>query len=206
MNVSMLWNHGSKYTPKSLNYYFISQKASASGRLWPQTPYHASYFSNIEQFPDIEYLISISHEGSWTWSRTMMHVVIYFKCLPHICTKINGLKFDFLKISAESLTEPPSQTHPRFFSDFALSFGFAFNSQTRRAFDLGVTLNFRLENLICPQNEFLDQLHSRATEHGATQLSVLNPFWHSLCNMACTLSFIYFKHSSHSYHNRQSIT
>ena len=26
-----------------------------------------------------------------------MHVVVYFKCLPQICTKMNGFKFDFSK-------------------------------------------------------------------------------------------------------------
>ena len=27
-----------------------------------------------------------------------MHVIIHFKCLPQICTKMNGFKFDFSKI------------------------------------------------------------------------------------------------------------
>ena len=34
--------------------------------------------------------------GNWTWSRTK-HVIIDLKCLPQICTKMNGFKFDFPK-------------------------------------------------------------------------------------------------------------
>ena len=38
---------------KGLNYYFIGQKASASGGLRPQIHYHVLYFSKIKQFLDI---------------------------------------------------------------------------------------------------------------------------------------------------------
>ena len=34
--------------------------------------------------------------GDWTWSRTK-HVIIDLKCLPQICTKMNGFTFDFPK-------------------------------------------------------------------------------------------------------------
>ena len=40
------------------------------------------------------------------------HVVIYFKFLLQICTKMNGFKFHFSK----TFTEPLRQTFPRFFS------------------------------------------------------------------------------------------
>jgi hypothetical protein len=43
---------------KDLKYYFISQKASVSGRRSP-APYHVLYFSKNKQFPKIKYLISI---------------------------------------------------------------------------------------------------------------------------------------------------
>ena len=110
---------------KGLNYYIISQKASASGGRSPPDPQlFFLFFSKIKQFPEIKYLIhifvhilfcswmclficSFVHEwtfvhlfmnvGNWTCSRTM-HVVVYFKRLPQICTKMNGFKFDFLKI------------------------------------------------------------------------------------------------------------
>ena len=73
--------------------------------------------------------------GSWTWSRTM-HVIIYFKYLPQICTKMNDFKFDF---SWEGLTEPPPQTHPRVFSGFALGSSSALNSLAK----LLIVLHFK---------------------------------------------------------------
>ena len=67
--------------------------------------------------------------GNWKCSRTM-HVVVYFKCLPQICTKMNGFKFDFSKIFWGGAHRAPSpDPSPRFFSGFALGSGFALNSQ-----------------------------------------------------------------------------
>ena len=101
-----------------------------------------------------------------------MHVVVYFKCLPQICTKMNGFKFDFSKIfwgGAHRASSPDPS--PRFFSGFALGSGFALNSQALRAFesgfaldsralralDSGFALNFRLKTWFGPpQNKFLD--------------------------------------------------
>ena len=50
---------------KGLNYYFISQKASASGELRPWDPYHVLYFSEIKHFPDMN-LFNI--DFSWMWA------------------------------------------------------------------------------------------------------------------------------------------
>ena len=94
-----------------------------------------------------------------------------YNCLPQICTKMNGFKFDFSKISGEGLTELSPQTSLPFFPGFTLSSGFALNSQALHAFDSafaldsralralfsGFALNFRLQNMVWPlHNKFLD--------------------------------------------------
>ena len=99
-----------------LKYYFISlyQKASASeawGDLVPQTPYHVLYLIKIKQFPDIKYLISTFHECGQLHEHGLesrpVHVVIYIKCLPQICTNRNGFKFDFSKKNWKRGSSPP---------------------------------------------------------------------------------------------------
>ena len=80
-----------------------------------------------------------------------MHVVIYFKWLPQICTKMSGFKFDFSKIFWGGAHRAPSpDPSPRFSSGFALGLGFALDSRALRALDSGFALNFRLENLVWP--------------------------------------------------------
>ena len=101
-----------------------------------------------------------------------MHVVVYFKRLPQICTKMNDFKFDFSKNFWGAHRAPSPDPSSRFFLGFALGSGFALNSQVLRAFDSGFALdsralraldsgfalNFRLENLVWPlqKNKFLD--------------------------------------------------
>ena len=79
--------------------------------------------------------------GSWTCSRTM-HV--YIKCLPQICTKMNGFKFDFSKNFWAGAHRAPSPDISRFFLGFALGSGFALNSQALHAFDSGFALDSRV--------------------------------------------------------------
>ena len=80
-----------------------------------------------------------------------MHVVVYFKCLPQICTKMNGLKFDFSKNFWGGAHRAPSpDPSPRFLSGFALGSGFALNSQALRS-------QLSIGKLgLAPQNKFLD--------------------------------------------------
>ena len=99
-----------------------------------------------------------------------MHVVIYFKCLPQIYTKMNGFNFDFSKIFLGGAHQAPPQTPPPFYLGLRPRFGFAFNSQALRAFYSGFALDYRaLRALIRtlpssfdwgtwfgPQNKFLD--------------------------------------------------
>ena len=111
--------------------------------------------------------------GNWTWSRTI-HVVIYFNCLPQICTKLNSFEFDFSQKFLERGSPSPSPNPPPvFFSGCTLSLGFALNSQALRTIEPGFNLDswalhalnssfalhVRLKNLVwLPQNEFLDPL------------------------------------------------
>ena len=64
--------------------------------------------------------------GNWTWSRTM-HFIIYFKCLPQICTKMHGFKIDFSKIFWGGAHRAPVSLLPRplppFFSGLRPRFG-----------------------------------------------------------------------------------
>ena len=52
------------------------------------------------------------------------HVVIYLKCLPQICTKMNDFKFDFSKIFWGGAHRAPSpDPSPRFFLGLRPRFG-----------------------------------------------------------------------------------
>ena len=57
-----------------------------------------------------------------------MNVVIYFICLPQICTKkskMHDFNFDFSKIFWGGAHQASPQSPPSFFSGFALGSGFA---------------------------------------------------------------------------------
>ena len=77
----------------SYGQHFLGQR-----RLWPNSPYDVLNVIKINNFrkSNIQYQFSMK-VGNWTWSRTMQ-VVIYFKCLPLICTQMNSFKFDFSKL------------------------------------------------------------------------------------------------------------
>ena len=96
-------------------------------------------------------------------------VIIYSKCLPQICTKMNNFKFDFSKnFLGRGSPSPLPRPLPRFVSGFALGSGSALNSQALRSFDSGFALdsralralysgfalNFGLENLVWPPQKY----------------------------------------------------
>ena len=135
----------SKYALKRLELLlYLPKRLQLLGDFVPQPPYHVLHFRKIKQFPDIQFLISIF---LWTGQLNMvwtMQVIIYFKCFPQICTKMNNFKFDFWKISWGGAYRAPSpDPSPVCFSGFALGSGFALNSQALRAFDLGFALDTR---------------------------------------------------------------
>ena len=95
-----------------------------------------------------------------------MHVVVYFKCLPQICPKMNGFKFDFFLNSWRGAHRAPSPD-PSSVSSRASPSVRALPSILRRfapstraspsILDSGFALNIRLGNLVWPpQNKFLD--------------------------------------------------
>ena len=114
---------------KDLNYNLICQNTSASEGLRPPDPLPCFKF----QQKIFSWMWAIEHGLELT-----MHVIIYFKCLLQICTKMNDLKFDFSNIFWGGAHRAPSpDPFPRFFSGFALI------SQALRAFDSGFALNSR---------------------------------------------------------------
>ena len=107
MNVIMLSNQvfkikmGSKYAPKILELLLLNYLPKGfsfwgTSSLRPHTTtmfYISAKLNNFISVFNFDFFMNV---GNWTWYRTM-HVVIYFKCLPQLCTKINRFKFDFSK-------------------------------------------------------------------------------------------------------------
>ena len=164
-NVFKNLNVGFEYAPTRLElaYYFIWNKASASGG---PDPYHISHFSKIKQFPNIKHSIL---NFSWMCS---MHGLepCTLSFVSNVCLKyaptwmVSSLIFQ--KLPREGLTKlPPQNSSPNFFRvspsvrvSLSIIFSGALRFRPRPSpsilgvspLDSDSTLNFRLENLVWP--------------------------------------------------------
>ena len=127
MNVSMLSNHVLKFkcwlqicTKKTWITIVCVKRLQLLWYFVPQTSYHVLHFTKIKQFSDIKYYMSIFFNNVVNWALhgfepcMTLHVIIYFKRLPQICTKMNGFKFDFSKNFPDPSTRFFLWLHPRF--------------------------------------------------------------------------------------------
>ena len=123
MNMSMLflgprfkiWMLASNMHQKGLNYYFICQKASASGGLRPPDPYY--FFQRNKTFSRHQ-IFNIDFSWMWAIEHGLEPCILSF--ISNVCLKYAPKcmvsRLNFQKFSGEGLTEPPPQTPPPVFS------------------------------------------------------------------------------------------
>ena len=114
--VYLRWSAPNICTKKFWIMTLSAKKASASGDCVPKTP--TKFYTSFTSYNHCWFVQNVNN-----WTHLSNHVVICFKYLLQICTKMNSFKFDFSKYFWGGAPSPFPEPLPPFLLGRCLQFG-----------------------------------------------------------------------------------